>query len=242
VRDRRKPRRAHALDRVPERAILGARELRVGVRDREVRERALHPDVRAVLPEAEQLVELPVPADAEPRHAGVDLQVRERRPALPAGGFLERLERAGVVHGDRDAPANSFPGAAGNDASHGENRPRDAGLAQLERLLEDRDGERLRAGGLEPLCDRNQAVAIGVRLDHGHDLHIVPHRRADFPVVLFNRRERDREGGASQSASTSLCESTPTPLFSNNSSAREGSESLSMISACLSRPRTNEYV
>ncbi len=76
------------------------------------------------------------------------------------------------------------------NASHHEDRQRDAGAAQRHRLLEKRDAERRRAERHEVTGDLDEAVAVGVGL---HDRHHGRrrHGRPDRLEIAGETREAD---------------------------------------------------
>ena len=70
-----------------------------------------------------------------------------------------------------------------------EDRERDPGVAQLQRLVEGRDGEAIRAGGLEGERDRDGAMPVRVGLDDGFHADARPRDRAQRREVAAQRVE-----------------------------------------------------
>ena len=156
------------------------------------------------------------------------------------GGGFQTREGIRREHRRRDARAHGLALIAGGDAAEDEDGARNARFAQGKRLLQDGDGEHVRARGLEAAGDGNGAVAIGVGLDHGDHLDARREGRADPAVVFLDGGKGYGQAGAPHSASTSSCESTRTPLSAKTLTPRSCSERRRMIRALFSRPRTKE--
>ncbi len=231
MRNRRKARRMRARNRAAEGLVLCAGEGLVDIGTRKVRKDALHPHMGAALPNFQQPLKRILAAHADASHAGIDLQMRARDRLLPLCRALERLEHLPAGDGDGKSPPHSNPRIGGGNAPHCKNRPRNSGRAQRKRLFEDGDSQHIRPRALKPLRNGKKAVAIGIRLDHGHRLCAASDRRAYPPKIPLDRGQRNQKLRRPHSASTSSCERTLTPLSPKSFSARSGSASLRMISA-----------
>ena len=140
----------------------------LGIGIGEVRVDALDLDVRRARGRLEQGSGAVV-VDADPLHAGVDLEVDARLAAVSRGRLLdvgeprERGHREGepVLEEQRDLP--------GPDPAHHQDRVLDAERPQRDALLHERHAEGV---GLrrEAAGHRLEAVAVGVGLEDGHDL------------------------------------------------------------------------
>ena len=130
--------------------------------------------------------------DAEPPHAGVDLE-----PAGHGGlhgGSLEQRHVLVRVHDHVERKLGSRAHLARRDATaqDDETLP-DAGLTQLDRFLD--AGHRKRLGVLENARDLHQPVAVGVCLDDGQ--HRTARRQLPDPgeVAAERCRPDDRDRG-----------------------------------------------
>ena len=161
-----------------------AEVLAVGVR--EVRVDALDLDVRGAGGGLEQTLGVVV-VDADPLHPRVDLEVDGRLPARGGRGLVHVAQpsqggdrqRQPVLEEERDL---ARPGPAGH-----QDRLLDPEAPQHDAFLDERDTEGVRLRG-EAACDGLEPVAVGVRLEHGHD----PggrHVRLDRGQVLAQARE-----------------------------------------------------
>jgi hypothetical protein len=107
--------------------------------------------------------------DAEPSHAGVDLDVHGHGFFAAAGELGEALELPHVVDDRSEAPSQKLAVRRGVVAPHHQDRSNDSGLAQLHGLFEQGDAESIGAGALQRAGYRRSAVAITVRFEHGPD-------------------------------------------------------------------------
>jgi hypothetical protein len=136
-----------------------------------------------------------VGGDAEPVHAGVDVQRRAAVPlaggdkSVPFGQFEQVPD-----HRPRTDVGEGGPGAGHQAVQDVEGRVR-GGCARAPRLVEIGDEECPAAGADERLGDRPKPAAIAVGLDHRRAF-----RRqravAENAPVLGERREIDREHAA----------------------------------------------
>ena len=129
--------------------------------------------------------------DADPAHAGVDLEV-DGDP--PAGVLRLALERLGVrerVEGQRAAEPRHLGGAVGGDLAQQQHGGVDAGRPQRADLAGGGDAELGGAGGEGGAGGADRAVPVGVRLDDGENPPLgagEPHRQAH---VVRERLEVD---------------------------------------------------
>src|SRR5262249_15833911 len=77
------------------------------------------------------------------------------------------------------------------DAAEDEDRRRDPGAAELERLVEAGDREMVDARGDERAGHRHRPVAVRIRLDDGADADRRAHQASDFGEVPRERVEVD---------------------------------------------------
>ena len=229
-----------ARDGALEGGVLRAGEVLLRVGDGEVGEHSFHDHVGAVAPARKQLVQLRVAARADAGHAGIHLEVGAGGDVFRDGGGFQTRKGVRREHRRRDARTHGLALIAGGDAAEDEDGAHNARFAQGKRLLQNGDGEHVRARCLEASGDGNGAVAIGVGLDHGDDLDPRREGRADPAVVFLNGGKGNCQAGASHRASTSACESTRTPLSAKSLTPRSCSERRRMIRALFSRPRTKE--
>ena len=81
----------------------------------------------------------------------------------------ERLDLPEVVDDGRQASRDDLLVGAAVVPAHHEDRRDDAGLAQLDALLEQGDAEPVDLGSLERARNGGRAVPVRVRLEHGPD-------------------------------------------------------------------------
>ena len=129
-----------------------------------------------------------VVAEAEPVHAGVDLEMTARAstPRAAAAASSARAAPGVETVGVRrcvNTPSRSLTLSAPNTRIG----TRDAGIAQRHAFFDVRAREHRRAGRLERRADRRRAVAVRVRLDDGDD------RRVGVPAPRFARPSRSTQ-------------------------------------------------
>jgi hypothetical protein len=133
--------------------------------------------------------------DAEPTHAGVDLEVDRHRAGAGAAGRREIVELARVGDDRGQLARDQLGVAAGLGGPHDEDRQRQPGVAQLDPLLDQADRQR---GALPRLLQRarhrHRAVAVGVGLDHAAHGGAA-HRAPDQRRVVAERGEIDDRSG-----------------------------------------------
>ena len=95
-------------------------------------------------------------------------------PARGPGGAGERARLVGVPEGDREIVRDDRLLLAGEGAAQDEERAPEARAAELHRLRDARDAQRLRAGVEEGPRRRHGAVPVGVGLHHRHHRHVRP--------------------------------------------------------------------
>ena len=103
---------------------------------------------------------------ADPVHAGVDLHVDGHGPAGDPGRRREGLDAAGGVQRRREPVGQRRVGGVGTALAEQQHGSRDAVLAQLHSLVDQRDGESPRAPGHGRPGHRRPAVPVAVGLDH----------------------------------------------------------------------------
>ena len=119
--------------------------------------------------------------DADPAHAGVDLEVDGDPPARVPRLAFERFGVGERVQGQRTAEPGHLGGAIGGDLAEQQQRGVDAGRPQRTDLPGRRHAELGGAGGESGAGDADRAVPVGVRLHHGEDPPVgagEPHRQA----------------------------------------------------------------
>ena len=182
--------------------LLEARELVagepvIGLGAREVGHEALDPDLwRDAVRERGEVRR----THAEARHPRVDLEVRIDRSADRAGRAGEALEVRGVVDDGDEVTRDDLLVRAAVVPAHDEDRRADARIAELHRLLEQRDAEALGAGALERTRHRGRTVTVAVGLEDRPDLRS-PRMARDHAHVVAERgqvhlraRRTDRVG------------------------------------------------
>jgi hypothetical protein len=150
----------------PPQLLVGRGELRI-VRAREVGEEIDRRfDARQSAQAAARRFEL-IALEAEPIHAAIELEPHPE--GLARSGFAQQFDLFPRVHHELEA---RFRGrielCSVEDALEQHGALLDPGAAQREPFIDPRHRERIR--GLERARDRHQPVAVGVRLDHRHDL------------------------------------------------------------------------
>ena len=103
---------------------------------------------------------------ADPVHAGVDLHVDGHGPARRPGRCREGLDRLDGVQGRCEPVGQRGVDGVGAALAQQQHGRRDAVLAQLDPLVDQRDGEALRAPGHGGPGHGRPAVAVAVGLDH----------------------------------------------------------------------------
>ena len=126
-----------------------------------------------------------IPGEAEPVHAGIDLQVHIERTAQR--GVLEHFDLARMVNHRGEVEAVDNIEVAGmEDPFQQENGMQETGLAQAHRLGEIQQG--IAVGGTQGARGTRQAVPVCVCLDHRPN----PRTRSSGP----HHAEVVRQGGS----------------------------------------------
>ena len=143
----------------------------------------------------EKLLGLVVP-DAEPPHAGVDLQVEQRLAEQLAGRGIQGPNLLKVEYRRGEVEADTLPLLARIDPPQNQHRPVDAAFAELNPLGEEGHAEGGHPELLQFRGDVHEAVAVGVRLDHCQDAASLGDGGPDAVEVGAKRPEVDhRDGG-----------------------------------------------
>ena len=158
----------------------------VAVRRREMREDALKQDVVQTRDQAQLLkrVRVLVGKEAEPGHAGVELDVG-LEPAARALHRVVELDR--VFHRVDllpDAHVGHVLGVVGRGVAQDQDRQTDAAAAQLDRLLDVGHSQIVRAELRQTTADRQGAVAVGVGLDHAQKPAVGRDQTAQHTVIM----------------------------------------------------------
>ena len=106
-------------------------------------------------------------AEAQPVHAGVDMDHRVERPVEALGGGAPGVELAEMVEHRREVVLDEVGLGAGQQAVQHVDRVLGQRAAQRDAFLEMGDEELPAALGREPRPDDRGAGAVGVGLEHG---------------------------------------------------------------------------
>ena len=132
--------------------------------------------------------------DREPAaaQAGLDLELHpEGRRVIRGREEPVEKDRVAGRDVDRVLPRDVEP-CRRNGVQHQDREP-DAGLAQLERLVDRGHAQSVGAGRLEGHGDRHRAVSVGVGLDHRADRHAGPGEGSERREVRRQRVEVELE-------------------------------------------------
>ena len=134
---------------------------------------------RGLLQAANQFV-CPVGREAQAIHAGVELEpYGARKPA----DLLQHLDLLDVVYDQFEAAGErNAEFLDGRHTGQQHDGLVDARFAQQQRLGQSRNRQRVRP--VEVPGNGHQAVAVGIRLDHGHDARIRHNALHDIQVVF----------------------------------------------------------
>ena len=179
---------AHDFDGAPEAFILQKRKFHIALRRAEVGKHALHAHIGAVFPPVhKQRAQIIRAAHADAGHAGIDLQMRQRGFAALRRRALQCVQRMRIVYRLRCIRAHRLRQRFIRRAAQNQYRGGDARRAKHFRFLHDGDRERIRARAKHGARRVYAAVAVGVRLDHAHQLLIARYRRANRRRVAVQR-------------------------------------------------------
>jgi hypothetical protein len=170
--------------------LLGGEDFR----RRDVRERAGQAQVRAIRQRAGERRNFPR-RDAQAVHAGVDLQMKLDgallRLAVLRRGLLQQAQLIRAHHRRCEVIVENPLLLARPEAGEDEHRLADARLAQLGALRRAGHAEPIGVGFGKRARHRNDAVAVGVALDHREDF--APRARAGGVDVGTNGAQVVRE-------------------------------------------------
>ena len=111
-----------------------------------------------------------VQRQAQPPQSGINLQVKFNRLAIAARAFRVSVKPHGGGNRGRQPILNQVGGVAHVKPAEQKDGLLDSRRAQLQGLLDGRHAKPIHAALGKTLGNRHGAMAIGVGLDHGHDL------------------------------------------------------------------------
>ena len=138
-----------------------------------------------------------VPVHADALHAGVDFEVDAGGSAEGGGGFVDEAEFFDGGGGEGELVLEEEGDLFFADAAEDEDGGGDAGVAEGDAFFEEGDAEAVGAVLHEVMGDGEEAVAVGVGLDDGHDLGAVD-VGADGGEVAGEGVEADFDAGGAQ--------------------------------------------
>ena len=160
----------------------------------QVREDRADVEFRDCFQRVDQRVDV-LPFESEAVHAGVELDVdRIVGFSVPAYRFGERLQRRSAVN-LRFEPVVEHQVEAVRIGVQHDDRHRDAGLAQCDAFVGERDGQEADALLFEHVGDFESAVAVAGRLDHRHHLFSFAQQAAEVVQVVDHVVEVDFQYG-----------------------------------------------